>query len=57
MTLGAAASPDLDSLHRDLRAAHPYPLWLTARDLLPEYPKPCAILWIWRAANVWARWR
>ena len=54
MTSGAAAAAaDLDSLHRDLRAAHLYPLWQLERDLLTEYPKPRAIPWVWRAAELY----
>lgn len=51
MTSGAAAaSADLDSLYRDLRAAHLHPLWQIERDLLTDHPKPRAIPWVWRAA-------
>ena len=54
MTPGAApASTDFDSLYSDLRAAHLYPLWRIERDLLPEHPKPRAIPWVWRAAEVY----
>lgn len=53
MTSGAAASADFDSLYRDLRAAHLYPLWRIERDLLPAHPKPRAIPWVWRAAEVY----
>jgi gentisate 1,2-dioxygenase len=53
MTPGASPSADSDSLYRDLRAAHLYPLWLIERDLLPEHPKPRAIPWIWRAADIY----
>jgi gentisate 1,2-dioxygenase len=53
MTPGAAASADSDSLYSDLRAAHLYPLWRIERDLLPEHPKPRAIPWVWRAAEVY----
>lgn len=52
---GAAASADFDfdSLYRDLRAAHLYPLWQIERDLLTEHPKPRAIPWVWRAAQMY----
>ena len=54
MTSGAAAAQaDLDSLHRDLRAAHLYPLWQLEPGLLTEYPKPRAIPWVWRAAELY----
>jgi gentisate 1,2-dioxygenase len=54
MTSGAAAaSADLDSLHRDLRAAHLYPLWQMERELLTEHPKPRAIPWVWRATEMY----
>ncbi|HLH82768.1 MAG TPA: cupin domain-containing protein [Trebonia sp.] len=54
MTSGAAAAPaDLDSLYRDLRAVHLYPLWQMERDLLTEHPKPRAIPWVWRAADMY----
>jgi gentisate 1,2-dioxygenase len=54
MTSAAAApSADSDSLYTDLRAAHLYPLWRLERDLLPEHPKPRAIPWVWRAAEVY----
>ena len=44
MTSGAAAaSADLDSLYRDLRAAHLHPLWRIERNLLTEHPMPRAI--------------
>jgi gentisate 1,2-dioxygenase len=49
----AAASADFDSLYRDLQAAHLYPLWRLERDLLPVHPKPRAIPWVWRAAEVY----
>ena len=53
MTSGAAAaSADVDSLYRDLRAAHLYPLWLE-RDVLTGHPKPRAIPWVWRAAQMY----
>lgn len=49
MTSGAAAaSADLDSLYRDLRAAHLHPLWRIERNLLTEHPMPRAIPWVWR---------
>jgi gentisate 1,2-dioxygenase len=54
MTSGAAAaSADLDSLYRDLRAAHLHPLWRIERDLLTDYPRPRAVPWVWRAAEVY----
>ena len=54
MTSGAAAaSADPDSLYRDLRAAHLFPLWRIERDLLTEHPKPRAVPWVWRAAELY----
>ena len=54
MTSGAAAaSADLDSLYRDLRAAHLHPLWRIERNLLTEHPMPRAIPWVWRAADMY----
>lgn len=53
MTPGAAAPADPDSLYSDMRAAHLYPLWRIEGDLLPEHPKPRAIPWVWRAAEVY----
>jgi gentisate 1,2-dioxygenase len=53
MTSGAAPSADYDSLYRDLRAAHLYPLWQIERDLLTEHPMPRAIPWVWRAAEMY----
>lgn len=54
MTSGAAAaSADPDSLYRDLRAAHLFPLWRMERDLLTEHPKPRAVPWVWRAAEMY----
>ena len=49
----AAAAAEFDSLYSDLRAAHLYPLWRIERDVLPEHPKPRAIPWVWRAAEVY----
>jgi gentisate 1,2-dioxygenase len=54
MTSGAAAaSADLDSLYRDLHAAHLHPLWRIERNLLTEHPMPRAIPWVWRAADMY----
>jgi len=54
MTSGAAAaSADLNSLYRDLRAAHLHPLWRIERNLLTEHPMPRAIPWVWRAADMY----
>jgi gentisate 1,2-dioxygenase len=54
MTSGAAAaSADLDSLYRHLRAAHLHPSWRIERNLLTEHPMPRAIPWVWRAAGMY----
>jgi len=54
MTSGAAAaSADLDSLYRDLHAAHLHPLWRIEPNLLTEHPMPRAIPWVWRAADMY----
>jgi gentisate 1,2-dioxygenase len=54
MTSGtAAASAHLDSLYRDLRAAHLHPLWRIERDLLTDHPRPRAVPWVWRAAEMY----
>ena len=49
----AAASADLDSLYRDPRSTHLYPLWQTERNLRTEHPMPRAIPWVWRAADMY----
>jgi gentisate 1,2-dioxygenase len=52
MTSGDAAS-DPDALYSDLRAAHLYPLWRIEREVLTEHPRPRAIPWVWRAAEIY----
>ena len=53
MAMTSCAAAASAELYRDLRAAHLHPLWRIEHDLLTAFPRPRAVPWVWRAAEVY----